>query len=154
MKKVFNKTINLLVVVAFVLHMFTPLTVFAADNITVWIAWNCDNKVCVDDLEVSTYDEDANHVRTYADNYIQSNTVVDSAKSKTLVASKVTSYGKGRNHHPEFYIFNSDPRLNASFESEMSWEDFGMDFHEASIDPTGGKDGINSISHNGDRNFR
>ena len=158
MKKILNKTINLLMVVAFVLHMFTPLTVFALDYGTkeILIAWNCNHKICAKTIEVDTYD-DTSGTKVFADNYIPSSSLVDGPD--VFKASDMSRFGKDlTSFRTPWLIFDGGTDLSGF----TDWEDMDDALHGPNpiagaprdINPCGGIDGPHSVGHNGDQQFR
>ena len=156
MEKKLSKLLYSLMALSFVLHMFMPLTVFAVayGSEQINVIWNCDNHICANNINVQTYYE-VNGVRTYADNAIESRTLTDGYG--TFSAKDATSYGK-ENYHNQYYIFETGSIDQAK--AYNTWEALDEAIHEDApiasrrIDPCGGKDGVNSVSHNGDRRFR
>ena len=161
MKNIFKKIVKSTLIVPFILNIFMPSIVLALDSThlsggttDIYVVWNCDGEVCVSDaITVNNGVEGSGGMVTYATNYIKESTVVDSVKTKTIDVSAVTGYNK-QGQVTNWYIYEDVTDIR----NFATWEAFDVAIHEGDypmgIDPTGGKDGINSISHNGDRKCR
>lgn len=153
--KIKNKILAISTAFVTALNFVIPTTLVNASNETtnIYVVWNCDGNVCVSDaLTVNNGVEQPGGVKTFETNYIKSTDVKDTTNNKTIDPNSVTNKN---NNITSWYIYETLPGNIRSF---TSWTDLDRAIHEEDydkgIDPTGGIDGLNSIAHNGDRNYR
>ena len=139
-----------------------------------WFYWNCDGNICkyeVTDLELK---EDGTHgvsaENPYLVNYIKESDVKDGNKTLEIDNLEEGDYfwtwdDDDFAEKLGFLDENTINDINEHRSQVSSWQDIQnfIDYLEHidgeakrafAIDPTGGKNGANSISTNGDRNFR
>ena len=114
-------------------------------------AWNCDGSLCTQEITglTSATEEVTSDGFAYLDydtKYIKASDITDGSHTFSI-------------SDEHYWIWDSQVSTLATM---TTWSDLtgyinGLDYdelHEFAIDPTGARDGANSISTNGDRNFR
>lgn len=148
-----KKISKILLLVFIAVGIALPIAKVNATGATtnIYVVWNCGGNVCVSDAISVNNGVEVGGVKTYETNYIKASDVVDSTNNQTINPNAVSNLNGGITN---WYIYESVP----SDIRTKTWAQLDTAIHEdgydMGIDPTGGKDGFNSLAHNGDRNYR